>query len=147
MSAVASGFIALVAVSSLMGAVIAHALAVPLLLLVALSVYAVGLALASVALWIPQFRNVLSNASYLSFTVLCGCVVEVELVQAAVQVLPVTHGLAGIRLLLEGGRPAEFATFAALELAVVVVWLLIGRLVLTLSLRALRHSGRLDFAF
>jgi ABC-2 type transport system permease protein len=75
---------------------------------------------------------------------LCGVQVPVVFwpgwVQAVAGLLPVRHGLLGVRALLDGAPAGTVARHAALEAAVGLGWLLVA----ALTFRRLAESGRRD---
>jgi succinate dehydrogenase hydrophobic anchor subunit len=65
-------------------------------------------------------------------------------VQGLASILPVTHGLVGIRLILEDGMTADALANLALEAAVGLAWLVAGMLILDRTVDAARRSGKVD---
>lgn len=119
-------------------------LAVPLIALVALSTYTFALTLSGYVLRAMEARNVVGNVAHLSLMALCGVQVPVVFwpgwVQAVAGLLPVRHGLLGVRALLDGAPAGTVLRHAALEAAVGLGWLLAA----ALTFRRLAESGRRD---
>lgn len=122
-------------------------LAIPLLLLVASSVYCFGLVLAGIALRVMGLRNVVGNIGHLSLMILCGVQVPVTFwpgpVQAVSNVLPLRHGLAAIRAVVSGSGPV--LAEAARELAVGLGWLVVAGLVFRRLAEGGRKDGSIEF--
>ncbi|MEU3648028.1 ABC transporter permease [Lentzea sp. NPDC034063] len=80
-----------------------------LVLLTAVSSYAVGLFLSPFVLTAAGARNIVSNSAYLLMMAICGVVVPVGYwpgwVRAVAQALPLTHTLAAVRA-VDAGAPA-----------------------------------------
>jgi ABC-2 type transport system permease protein len=118
------------------------------LILICASSYGLAFCLGSLINWIPRSRNVLQNISVIIMTAICGVVVPVAFwppwVQALAAVLPVTHGLSAIRLMLAGGRPADVAVGFLLEAAVGAGWLAVGVLTLDRTVHAARRTGAIE---
>lgn len=119
-------------------------LVVPLIAVIGLSTYAFGLLAAALVLKAVALRNVVSNVGYLTLMAVTGVQVPVSFwpdwIGGIAQLLPVTHGLAGVRGLVTGAPLSEVAGNAALELAVGAGWLTVA----LLSFRQLAESGRRD---
>ncbi|WP_186315852.1 ABC transporter permease [Catellatospora sichuanensis] len=119
-------------------------LVVPLVVLIAVSVYCFGLVLASIALRAMRLRSLIANTGSLSLMVLAGVQVSVSFWPAPVQylanVLPLTHGLQAVREVLADGRLADIGRQAALECSVALGWLVLAGL----AFRHLAESGRRD---
>jgi ABC-2 type transport system permease protein len=119
-------------------------LAVPLIALVALATYTFALTLSGYVLRAMEARNVVGNVAHLSLMALCGVQIPVVFwpgwVQAVASVLPVRHGLLGVRALLAGEPGGTVLRHAALEAAVGVGWLAVA----ALTFRRLAEHGRRD---
>jgi ABC-2 type transport system permease protein len=122
--------------------------ALPAIALVPLSAWGLAFALGAVINWIPRLRNIAHNSVTILMMTICGVVVPVAFwpgwVQGLASVLPVTHGLAGIRLILEDGMTADALANLALEAAVGLAWLVAGMLILDRTVDAARRSGKVD---
>jgi ABC-2 type transport system permease protein len=125
-------------------------LAIPLIGLVSLSAYCLGLVLAGVVLRIMELRNVVSNVLWLTLALLAGVQVPVTFWPAWVGTvgwfLPVTHGLAGIRLLLDGAPMTAVATRAGLEVVVAMGWLTVATTTFRQLVERGRRNGSIEFA-
>lgn len=119
-------------------------LAVPLMALTFLSVYSFGLVWAGVALRVMHVRNMIGNVAGLLLMVVCGVQVPTSFwppaLEYAAQVLPLTHGLAATRVLLDGGALSSVFGLALAEAAVGLAWFVFAGLVF----RHLAESGRRD---
>lgn len=125
-------------------------LAVPLIGLVSVSAYCFGLVLAGLVLRAMELRNVVGNVIWMGIALIAGVQVPVtfwpDWVQKLSTVLPATHGLSGIRTLLDGGPPATVAAGAALEAAVAVGWLTVAALTFRHLAEQGRRTGSIEFA-
>ncbi|MCT9932197.1 ABC transporter permease [Planotetraspora sp. A-T 1434] len=123
-------------------------LVLPLLVLTALSCYAYGCVLATVALRAPSVMWVLLNLGYLVLAMLCGVNVPISFwpgwLEHAVGFLPLTHGLSAIRDVLDGASLAAVLPAAALELAVAAGWFVLALLLTRDVMARSRADGTLD---
>jgi ABC-2 type transport system permease protein len=89
------------------------------------------------------------NVSYLLLMVFCGVNVDPGFwpapVTAATQLLPVTHGLAACRAVLNGAPVLRTLPQLGLEALVAAGWLAAGAVLLRRRLAAERRAGTLDF--
>jgi ABC-2 type transport system permease protein len=117
-------------------------LAIPLTIAVSLSSYCFALALAGVVLRATTVRNIVGNLAWWSVALVGGVQVPVGFwpawVRAASEVLPLRHGLDGVRTALSGGSLRHVGLDFALECAVGLGWLLVA----SLSFRWLAEGGR-----
>lgn len=144
---------AFVVIVPLFGVAVAwpQAFALPLLVLVvALSVYALGTFLGGIAARVPNTRNVLANVAQVTMMAICGVNVPLsfypEPVQWLAQLLPLTHGLAAIRDLLAGEAAAVVLANVGLELAVGAGWLLLALFSFDRLAEAGRRDGSIEFS-
>lgn len=97
----------------------------------------------------PSIRNVLGAIFTTAITAFCGVSVPVSSwpgwVQAIAQVMPVTHGLAAIRLLLEGAPALAVMRGVGLELLVGAGWLALALLTFRRFAERGRADGSIDF--
>jgi len=116
----------------------------------ALASYCFGLALGATVMARPALQWLVINVGYLSVMTFSGVNVPVSYWPAPIQViasmLPLTHGLAAFRLLLNGGPPATIAIGLAAELAVAAWWLACALCVLSLAVWNGRRSGTLELS-
>ncbi|MCC8251536.1 ABC transporter permease [Saccharothrix luteola] len=119
-------------------------LAIPLIILVAVSTYCFGLVLAGVALRNLELRNLVGNLGGLVLMVICGVQVPSSFwpspIHEIAQVLPLTHGLQAVRHLLAGAPGGSVLAEAGLELCVAAGWLTLA----ALTFRQFAESGRRD---
>lgn len=123
--------------------------AVPLLILVGCSTYALGLFLGALVLNRTDLRNVVSNAVTATMLAICGVNVPVQafgpVAEMAAPLLPLTHGLAAIRAVLSGDSMGSIAAQALWEGAVGVAWFAAAVAVLHWMEWRARRSGGLVF--
>ena len=115
--------------------------AAPLLLLVAVTTSALGLAIAAASLT-KRVDFVLSNVGSYATLVFCGAVAPItafaEPLETIVRAIPLTNGLLAIRAVVAG---EAWLGFAALELAVGTAWAAVAVLVLHVQARRGRALG------
>lgn len=123
--------------------------AVPLVVLVSLATYCFGLALAGLVLRTMGLRNVVANLVQLTLMTVCGVQVPVTFwpswVGRVASVLPLTHGLSGVRGLLAGAPASSVAHQAGLEAAVAVCWLAVAMLTFRRLVDHGRRDGTIEF--
>lgn len=117
------------------------------LVLVAVTTYGFGLAIAAVVLAAPNLRNVVSNVVITLMMLVCGVMVPVSFWPAWVGVLaravPLTHGLAAVRAVAAGDGGALGHCAAAL--AVGGAWYIVAALLLERLATRGRRTGSIDF--
>jgi ABC-2 type transport system permease protein len=123
--------------------------AVPLIAAVSAATYCFALFVAGFVLRAMETRNVAGNLAHLSLMVLCGVQVPVTFwpgwVQAVAGVLPVNHGLAGLRTLLAGGPWPDVGRGLALELLVGLGWLVVAAVTFRRFAEHGRRDGSIEF--
>jgi len=116
----------------------------------ALASYCFGLALGAAVMARPALQWLVINVGYLSVMTLGGVNVPVWYWPAAVRVIasvmPMTHGLAAFRLLLNGGPAATIAIGLVSEFAVAACWLACALCVLSFAVWNGRRSGTLELS-
>lgn len=116
----------------------------PMILVVGTSTYLFASFVGALILRAMEFRNVVGNVVHLTMMAICGVMVPTDVwpvgIRALASLLPVTHGLAAIRLLLDGGGAAPVLRGLGLELLVGAGWYLLA----LLSIRRLVDRGRAD---
>lgn len=122
-----------------------------LLLLVALTTYGYGLALAALVLRFMRLRNWATNLSYTVMMLICGVMVPVSFwpvwVQALAQVFPLTHALESIRHLEDGtSNPGRALMHIGIALLVALAWYVVGALSLERLASSGRRHGTIEFA-
>lgn len=150
-SAVVSGGVVFACVTPVLGVQLPWPRAVwvfPAMVVVAFACYCYGTVFGALVLRARRFPWLLTNVSYLLLMSFCGASVPVafwpEPVRVAVQFLPVTHGLQGIRDLLDGEGYAAFLGGVGLELLVAAGWLALGVALYHLMTERARRSGAID---
>lgn len=125
------------------------ALAVLAIALVGLSSYCYAAFLAAVVLGLPNLLWVVLNLSYLVLMSFCGVNVPIDfwpgVVQRITTLLPLTHGLAAVRDLLDTGATASFAYGLMLEAAVAIGWLAAAAAMFQLMVVRGRSTGAIEF--
>ncbi|HKE63656.1 MAG TPA: ABC transporter permease [Micromonosporaceae bacterium] len=151
-SGTASANIALFALAPIFGVPLAFPTAlaaVPLIVLVALSSYCFALLLAAFVLRVPTFRNIVGNITWWTIGLLGGVQVPVTFwpgwVGAIGEVLPLRHGLAGVRVAIAGGPAATILRDAGLEIAVGAGWLVVAALAFRRLAEGGRRTGSIEF--
>lgn len=126
------------------------AYAMPIFLAVAVSSYGYGCVLGSVALRLPGLQWLLLNIGYLSVMAFCGVNVPTSFwptgVRIATSLMPLTHGLAAIRLVLASAPPWRILSSVGMELAVAAGWFTVAILLVDRLVSAGRKNGSLEFA-
>jgi ABC-2 type transport system permease protein len=121
---------------------------VPAIGTVAFAAFGFGLFIAAVTVRLTRFSSFLSNLGYLSLLAFCGVQVPTDFWPAPIQhvtsVVPLTHGLRGVRELLADGPSIQAAAHLLLEVAVGVGWLAVGALLLRRHIEHGRRAGTLD---
>jgi ABC-2 type transport system permease protein len=120
----------------------------PALVLLCVSSYGFAFFLGTLINWIPRLRNVIQNAVVIVMAGICGVMVPIAFwppwVQAVAQVLPVTHGLQSIRLMMAGRAPREFVAGFVVEAVVGMAWFVVGVVTLDRTVLAARRTGAVD---
>ena len=108
------------------------------------SAYCMALFLGALAMRAPQLRNAIHNTASLALLAFTGVSVPVAFwptwIGYLVEILPVSHGLAALRLFLDGGAVGAVIGNLALELVVGLGWF--GLAILTMDWLA--NAGRQD---
>lgn len=121
------------------------------LLAIGVSATAMAMVLGAALLRFMTGRNLVSNVAYTLLMVLCGVNFPVERLPVTLEwlaaLLPVTHGLAAMRVLVVDASFATAAVGVALELLVASGWFLMGVLVLRGSVLRARRRGTLDWMY
>jgi ABC-2 type transport system permease protein len=116
----------------------------------ALASYCYGLALGAAVMAHPTLQWLIINVGYLSVMTFAGVNVPVDYWSPAIRgiasVLPLTHGLAAFRLLLNGGSPASMAIGLGAELAVAAGWLACALCLLSFAVWNGRRRGTLELS-
>lgn len=119
-----------------------------LIAVVCLSYYGFAFCMASLVNWAPQLRNIVHNTATVLLTAISGVAVPLafwpEWVSYIARILPVTHGLGSLRLLLAGGPPREIALGAFTELLIGLAWFLVGVLTLDRTVNLARRTGAVE---
>lgn len=117
-----------------------------ILAIVAWSSYSFGFCLAAFVLRAPGLRNVISNVTYFSLGLVAGAFAPVgslPVPTALPEILPLTHGLAAIRLALGGSfSSVELGEQVGLEATVGIAWLIVGVFAFRWTIR--RSRARAD---
>ncbi|WP_129286732.1 ABC transporter permease [Streptomyces sp. GZWMJZ-114] len=121
-----------------------------LMLVTGASAYALGTAIGAVVMRFPAMQFLALNLAYLSLMTFCGVNVPVDYwsgpVSAIAQVLPLTHGLDALRMVLGSGSPADVLSSVGQEIAVGGFWLLVGILLLKQAVTGERRRGTIELS-
>ncbi|HSM02797.1 MAG TPA: ABC transporter permease [Acidimicrobiia bacterium] len=116
----------------------------PALLVVSLGSYGIGLFLAAVAIRRPRIGNIIFNLTFWGIVAIAGVNVPTEVfpgwVQTLADILPLHHGLLGVREVLATGPSWEAARQFGLELSIGLGWFLVA----LIAFRTFAESGRKD---
>jgi ABC-2 type transport system permease protein len=119
-----------------------------LLMLVAFSSYCIGLVTGSFAVRTRGFHNVLSNLLILTMASVCGVNFPLEILPDWIRVignlLPLTHGLQAIRLLLAGEAFSIILPEIIYEFLLGLTYLILGLISFKLLLESSRKHGSFD---
>ncbi|WP_236796411.1 ABC transporter permease [Amycolatopsis sp. GM8] len=122
---------------------------VVLIALVAWSAYGFGTLAGGLLLGFRSVETIATNVGLVTLMTLCGANVPLDAYPAPLrwvsEILPVTHGLAGVRLVFDG-QFAAAAIQGAQEALVGAGWLVVCLLTFTRFVRRGRRLGTLDFA-
>lgn len=129
-------------------------LTIACLVVVAVSTYCLGLALAVLVLPAMNLRHVVSHVTFTLMILVCGVMVPVSFwpgwVQALAQAVPLTHGLAAVRRLADApaGEAVAWPVAQSLVLAIAVggCWLLAMILFLERLVAVGRRSGSIELS-
>lgn len=123
--------------------------AVPLMLITAASAYGFGLAIGALILRAMQLRILAANISLFFLMLFTGAEVPESFwphpLAAAINVLPITHGLLGIRALLAGGSYPVVLEQTLAEIAVGIGWLAVSGIIFTVMAARGRVDGSIEF--
>jgi ABC-2 type transport system permease protein len=149
---IATAVVALFVVSAIFGVRIdpLHgALVLPLIVLTCLSTFCLALFVGAVAALRPSLRTMTGILVRMTILAICGVNVPVAFWPAPVQVLanvlPVTHGIAAIRLLLAGAPAGSVVVSGGLEALVGAGWLALAVLTFDRLAERGRANGSIEF--
>jgi ABC-2 type transport system permease protein len=148
----AAAIIALLVVSALFGIPIdplRAGAALPLIVLTCLSTFCLALFVGAIVALLPRLRGTISILVRMTILAICGVNVPVAFwpwpVQVIANVLPVTHGLNAIRLMLAGAPAGQILVSAGLEALVAACWFGIAILTFDRLTQRGRVDGTIDF--
>lgn len=125
-------------------------LVIPLIALVALSTYCLGVFLGGLVVRNPNLRNLVANLTWLTMAAIGGVNVPLsfspEPLQWLANGLPLTHGLRAIRGVLDRASAGEIALQAGLEAGVGAVFLTLAVLTFDRFAERGRRDGTIEFA-
>ena len=117
---------------------------------ICVSTYAFALAVGAFVIRIARARNIVHSFMLTTVAAFTGANVPIAFWPAWIQpvalVLPVTHGLSGLRVLLAGGSPTIVLQGLALEIVVGSAWFSFAWLTMNAMANAGRADGSIDFA-
>ncbi len=121
----------------------------PLVVLALGSTYCLALFLGTLVTRQPRIRNIILNLLTVVARAFCGVSVPVafwpDAVQFIVRLLPITHGLQAIRLLLDEAPIAAILQAAAFEAAVGLGWIAVAIFMMDRMANAGRADGSIEF--
>jgi len=121
---------------------------VALILLISASTFFLTVAVGAVTALAPRTRNMGSFLVTLSIAAFCGVSVPVSFwpgwLQPICNLLPVTHGLQAVRLVLDSSDAAAAFRQAGIEALVGLGWFTVSLLILTRFAEAGRRDGSID---
>jgi ABC-2 type transport system permease protein len=130
--------------------IVGASLAIPLVVLTCASVYCFDLLLGSLINRAPRARNVVHNSALTALMAFCGVSVPVAFwpgwLEVVANLLPLTHGLAAIRVVFDGGPLTTVLRHAGLEVLVGAAWLTASLLTMDRMANAGRADGTIEFA-
>lgn len=151
-SAMATSLVSLLIVPAAFGFVLTPAELAAFVVVVPVTIvasYGFALPIAALVLRRPSWRNAASNVTHNVMGLVCGVLVPVAFwplpVQWFAQVFPVTHSLAGLRSVLEGGDASWplLVVSLAVTLALGALWFVVGAWLLERFAEAAR-DGSID---
>lgn len=127
------------------------ALIIPLVIIViCASAYAFALAIGAFVIREPRVRNIIHSFVMTILGAFTGANVPILFwpawVEEMANLLPVTHGLSALRLVLSSGAPSLIVRGLVLEVAVGAAWFLIAWFSMNVMANAGRADGTIDFA-
>lgn len=118
-------------------------------LLLSISTFCLSVFLGALAGAVPALRNILINLLTTAIIAFCGVSVPVSFWPAPVQwiaaILPCTHGVAAVRLMMADGSGIAILYELGLEIAVAAVWLLLALLAIDHMAERGRRDGSIEF--
>lgn len=122
----------------------------PLVLLVSISTYGLGLVVAALVMRTPRVRAVVSNVGFLVLAFSAGIYVPVSALpgwlQLVGEVLPVRHGLAAVRGVIDGAPASAVLGQTALEVLVATAWFAAALTTFRVIAEGGRRSGTIEFS-
>jgi ABC-2 type transport system permease protein len=121
----------------------------PLIVITCLSSFYLACFLGAFVALKPRIRNIVHRFETIGIMIFCGVSVPVTFwpgwVEIVANVLPVTHGLQAIRLVIARADAAQVAEQVGLELLVGMGWLALASLIIDRLADAGRKDGSIDF--
>jgi ABC-2 type transport system permease protein len=122
--------------------------AILILVLLCATAYGFAFCVGSLINWAPRLRNVVHNGAFIVISGICGVTVPVAFwpawVQTMAHALPITSGLQGLRLLLDGGPASAVTAHVAVEALVGLAWFAAGTVTLDQTVNVARRHGAID---
>lgn len=120
------------------------------LIVAAVGAYGIGMFLAAISIDRYRLANLLFNFVFYLLVAIGGVNVPTDVfpgwVRTVASVLPLHHGLLGVRELVTTGPSTAVAGRFGLELAVGAAWLMLGLIGFRFSAESGRRDGSIDFA-
>ncbi|MDX8031372.1 ABC transporter permease [Lentzea sp. BCCO 10_0856] len=122
---------------------------VPLIAVIAVSVYFFGLVLGGLALRAMAARNLIGRVGSIGLMLLTGVQVPVSFwpspLESLAQLLPLTHGLGAVRAALGNGSASDVLRGIALEIVVGIGWALVAAFTYWRLVESGRRDGTIEF--
>ena len=122
---------------------------VPLVLLTCASAYCQALLLGCLIMGVPRSGGLVLSLWNAGVRAFCGVFVPItfwpDALQTIIQLVPITHGLQAIRLLLDESSATAILRESALEVGVGLVWMVIAIFTMDRMANAGRKSGSIEF--
>lgn len=125
------------------------ALAPFIILVSCASSFSLAMVLGGIVARVPRARNIVHRMLTTTLMTICGVNVPVsfwpESIQMLASILPITHGLRGVRMLIDGAPAADILQQVALEALVGVAWLTVSLFTLDRMAEGGRRDGSIEF--
>ena len=124
-------------------------LLLPLLALICVSIFCLAICVGGLISRYPRARNIVGRIAWSGLLVFSGALVPTgfwpQPIEALTNILPVTHGLKAMRLILSDGESSRVLIEAGLEVAVLLAWMLIAAFTLDRLADGGRRDGSIEF--
>jgi ABC-2 type transport system permease protein len=125
-------------------------LSLPFIILSAAGYYCMSLLFGSLITKAPRFRNLVNNLATGCIVAFCGVNLPLDFwpqpIEALANLVPMTHTLQAVRVVLDEGPLVEAAASGLLGLACMTAWLLAAVLTIDRMANSGRANGSIEFA-